>query len=156
MVESVPSVVKDLVRKIQSARSAFYVILHECVLGLTGHIPEGDWSADLEDTVACTNSSQMARALDGASEWGLGRKREVDGCCTTGEQGLLEVVFNEASRYGPDWIWHEDQDPIDVIDRFGECWDELSGGKMSANGVRAARAEEMGYISRYAVYRKAP
>lgn len=156
VVESVPGSIKELVRKVQSARSAFYVILHGRVLGFTGRLREGDWSVDLEDTVACINSSQMARALDGASEWGLGRRHEVGGYCTTGEQELFEVVFNAASRYGLDWIWHEDQDPIDVIDQFGECWDELSGGKLSADGVRAARAGEMGYVSRYAAYRTDP
>ena len=45
---------------------------------------------------------------------------------------------------------------VDIVDKFGECWGELSGGKLNAEGVRAARAEEMGYASRYEAHKKVP
>ena len=140
---------------------ASFPILMRC----KSHIPEQDIVVNLDGSVACTNSVQKADALEAAARSGLARQRQMDdyyGFRTIGETDLVDVGFVEACRQGPDWMWNEEQvisfseRSADVIDGCGECWDELSVGKLAPDGVRAARAEEVSYVTRYGVRKKAP
>ena len=42
-------------------------------------------------------------------------------------------------------------DEVSYVDKEGNYWDEVTGKQLDAEGVRKARAEEMGHVNSFKV-----